>query len=79
MKSPLCLSRASSGLLLRLFLLPAAAGAAPYRNFEVSAYSDPIGEHLVTEERNVTATDVLTLRLASAGGAVTCLDSGTRR
>jgi hypothetical protein len=32
--------------------------------------SDKVGEHLVTEHRTVTATDVLALHLASAGGAV---------
>ena len=32
--------------------------------------SDTVGEHLVTEQRTVTAADTLTLHLARAGGAV---------
>jgi alpha-glucosidase len=40
--------------------------------------SDTAGEHLVTEQRTVTAADVLTLRLARAGGAVACFEPVSR-
>jgi alpha-glucosidase len=36
--------------------------------------SDTQGEHLLTEERVVSAADILTLHLARAGGAVACFE-----
>jgi len=40
--------------------------------------SDTVGEHLVTEQRAVTAADVLTLHLARAGGAVASFEPVSR-
>jgi alpha-glucosidase len=41
--------------------------------------SDTVGEHLVTEQRAVTAAEVLTLHLARAGGAVASFEPVSRR
>ena len=41
--------------------------------------SGTVGEHLVTEERAVTAADGLALHLAPAGGAVACFEPAPRR
>jgi alpha-glucosidase len=40
--------------------------------------SNAVGEHLVTEQRTVTAADTLTLPLARAGGAVASFEPGAR-
>lgn len=55
------------------------AGSWKLRLWKDAPDSDTVGEHLVTEQRTVTAADALTLHLARAGGAVACFEPLSRQ
>ena len=50
----------------------------PVASIEDAPDSGTVGEHLVTEERVVTAADVLALHLAQGGGAVATFEPAPR-
>jgi alpha-glucosidase len=53
-------------------------GPWTFRLWKDAPDSDTVAEHLATEQRTVTATDVFTLHLACAGGAVASFEPVSR-